>query len=231
MVENAEAATQRTSRNDAIASRRRRATAVKVAADLGSAPDLDQVLATAVLGLEVLFDGKAGIRVPTASQDGVITSAGEVLLSELPEPSRTALTEARVPPTEKALQDSGQPRNGILLGSLEADRGCLAWIQLATPRTIPIDELIVGDLLVHAIDLAVDRTIAASTFAERQAHLQRALVSHRAIGQAIGVLVERHRLTPEEAFARLRDASQARNLKLRDIAARIVETGQEPEDA
>lgn len=231
MVESTEAAVHRTSRNDAIASRTRRATAVKVAADLGTAPDLDQVLATAVLGLEVLFDGKASLRVPTASQDAVVTSAGEVLLSDLPEPSRTALTEARVPPMEKSLQDSGQARNGILLGSLEADRGCLVWIQLAIPRTIPIDELIVGDLLVHAIDLAVDRTIAASTFAERQAHLQRALVSHRAIGQAIGVLVERHRLTPEEAFARLRDASQARNLKLRDIAARIVETGQEPEDA
>ena len=47
----------------------------------------------------------------------------------------------------------------------------------------------------------------------------------------MGILVERHRLLPGQAFDRLKEASQNRNLKLRDVAARVIQTGAEPEDA
>ena len=56
-------------------------------------------------------------------------------------------------------------------------------------------------------------------------HLQRALVSSRQIGMAMGILMERHRLTQEQAFERLRDLSQRRNVKLRDVADQIIYTG------
>ena len=58
-------------------------------------------------------------------------------------------------------------------------------------------------------------------------NLQAAVESHRRIGQAIGILVERHRLTPRDAFARLSKRSQDTNVKVRDLAARLVETGLE----
>jgi hypothetical protein len=44
-------------------------------------------------------------------------------------------------------------------------------------------------------------------------------------------LVARHRLVPGQAFDRLRSASQNRNLKLREVARRVIETGLEPEEA
>jgi AmiR/NasT family two-component response regulator len=55
--------------------------------------------------------------------------------------------------------------------------------------------------------------------------LQRGLVSSRQIGMAMGILMERHRLTPEQAFDHLRDLSQRRNVKLRDIAEQLIYTG------
>jgi GAF domain-containing protein len=57
------------------------------------------------------------------------------------------------------------------------------------------------------------------------AQLQTALDSRTVIGQATGVLMERFDLAPDAAFGVLRRLSQARNVKLRDIAAQVVETG------
>lgn len=56
--------------------------------------------------------------------------------------------------------------------------------------------------------------------------LQDALHSRATIDQAVGVLVERERLSPEQAFEMLRTASQRLNVKIRDIAHQIVETAQ-----
>lgn len=64
-----------------------------------------------------------------------------------------------------------------------------------------------------------------------KSHFTKALESHRLVGQAVGILIERHRITPAEAFIRLRSASQQRNIKLREIAARVIETGADPDHA
>ncbi|GAA0252560.1 GAF and ANTAR domain-containing protein [Cryptosporangium japonicum] len=52
--------------------------------------------------------------------------------------------------------------------------------------------------------------------------LREALTSRATIDQAIGILIARQRISPEEAFALLRRASQNSNLKLRDVAAALV---------
>jgi AmiR/NasT family two-component response regulator len=56
-------------------------------------------------------------------------------------------------------------------------------------------------------------------------HLEQAVVSNRRIGMAMGILMERHRLTEEQAFDRLRDRSQRSNVKLRDLAEQVIYTG------
>jgi hypothetical protein len=61
-------------------------------------------------------------------------------------------------------------------------------------------------------------------------HLEGALASRSVIGQAQGILIERQRLTPDEAFIALTRASQQLNLKLRDIAQYVVDTGEVPEN-
>ena len=65
---------------------------------------------------------------------------------------------------------------------------------------------------------------------ERRAeNLHAALSSRETIGEAIGILMERERITATQAFDILRRASQHLNIKLRQVAEDLVETGVEPE--
>jgi AmiR/NasT family two-component response regulator len=57
-----------------------------------------------------------------------------------------------------------------------------------------------------------------------------ALESNREIGVAVGILMATHLLTAEQAFNRLRDVSQRRHRKLRDIAQHVVSTGELPSE-
>src|SRR3954451_20482504 len=57
-------------------------------------------------------------------------------------------------------------------------------------------------------------------------NLQAALDSRAVIDQAKGILMERHRLTADQAFHLLARASMSTNRKLRDIADHLVRTGE-----
>jgi GAF domain-containing protein len=73
-------------------------------------------------------------------------------------------------------------------------------------------------------------TFAALALAEAQRaeQLQEALGNRDVIGQAKGILMERHGVTADAAFGVLSRISQAENLKLAEIARGLVETGQLP---
>ena len=58
--------------------------------------------------------------------------------------------------------------------------------------------------------------------------LQQALASRDVIGQAKGIIMERERVTADQAFEILRKASQHRNVKLREVAEQVASTGQVP---
>src|SRR5690242_19492897 len=60
---------------------------------------------------------------------------------------------------------------------------------------------------------------------ERIGHLETALATNRRIGIAIGIVMVRHQLTDEQALELLREQSQVRNKKLRDLAEEVVYTG------
>jgi GAF domain-containing protein len=68
--------------------------------------------------------------------------------------------------------------------------------------------------------LAVGMRIAEQSV--ENANLRTALTSRSVIDQAIGVLMAQQLCTEQQAFALLRQASQGRNVKLRDVAAQIV---------
>ena len=59
-------------------------------------------------------------------------------------------------------------------------------------------------------------------------NLQAALESRAVIDQAKGVLMERHKLTADQAFQLLAQASMNANRKVRDIADHLVSTGELP---
>jgi GAF domain-containing protein len=58
--------------------------------------------------------------------------------------------------------------------------------------------------------------------------LQIAMASRSVIDQAKGVLIERFKLTPDQAFRVLAAVSMATNTKLREVADRLVSTGELP---
>lgn len=64
--------------------------------------------------------------------------------------------------------------------------------------------------------------------ARLEAQLRAAVDSRAGIGQAMGILMERHRVTPEQAFEMLKVASQNLNIRLRDLAEQVVLTGLDP---
>jgi hypothetical protein len=75
---------------------------------------------------------------------------------------------------------------------------------------------------------------AAEAYSDARAQaegLQIALESRDVIGQAKGILMAREQITADEAFEILRTTSQHLNVKLREIAERVAETGALPEAA
>jgi AmiR/NasT family two-component response regulator len=55
--------------------------------------------------------------------------------------------------------------------------------------------------------------------------MRRAMASRAVLEQAKGILMERYKITPEQAFTLLTHASQRSNVKLRDIADELATTG------
>jgi AmiR/NasT family two-component response regulator len=61
---------------------------------------------------------------------------------------------------------------------------------------------------------------------ERAGHLQAALDSRAVIDQAKGILMERFKMTADQAFQALARISMESNTKVREVAQRIVDTGE-----
>ncbi|MFE1292562.1 GAF and ANTAR domain-containing protein [Streptomyces sp. NPDC058751] len=75
--------------------------------------------------------------------------------------------------------------------------------------------------------LASHAAVALSSARTHQ-QLGHALETRHEIGEAMGILMERHGLGEQDAFAVLKKASQDHNIKLREIARKVCETGERP---
>lgn len=102
---------------------------------------------------------------------------------------------------------------GILLYTDRQDFGALN-LYSRRPGAFTKDFETAGWLLAShaAVALASTQTID---------QLEHAMESRHAIGEAMGILRERHHLSEDEAFAVLRRLSQHHNVKLRDIAQQV----------
>ena len=78
-------------------------------------------------------------------------------------------------------------------------------------------------------DVLAAHAVIALAGARQRSQLSAALGRRDVIGQAKGILMERYRLTPDEAFAMLSQISQDTNTKLHDVADRLSRTGGLPE--
>lgn len=125
-------------------------------------------------------------------------------------------TDARWPTWGPAVAEAEGVRSIVAIQLLSADRvhGALNLFSL-TPDAFPDESVAAASVLgVHA-GIAVrtcllDRDLAA------------AVTSRRLIGQAQGLLMERFGLDTESSFALLNRMSQTSNVKLQEVARRLV---------
>jgi GAF domain-containing protein len=79
----------------------------------------------------------------------------------------------------------------------------------------------------HVAELFASHAAIALHQAREVEHLNQALESRKVIGQALGIVMERYALDENHAFAFLLRASSTSNIKLRDIAAQLVQDTQQ----
>ncbi|MGX5657307.1 GAF and ANTAR domain-containing protein [Geodermatophilus nigrescens] len=112
-------------------------------------------------------------------------------------------------------------------GALPASGGLNVYLQ----APVAADEALRAraELLARHGAVRVADSHRFARLSEQAVNLQQALDSRAVIDQAKGILVERFRLTPEQAFAALARVSNRTNTKLREVAERLVDTGEFPE--
>lgn len=103
-----------------------------------------------------------------------------------------------------------------------------------------IDRIRLGSLSLYSAHgpLGTEERLLAQLFsayaavaladAQRLSNLRRAAHNRDLIGQAKGILIERHKLTPDQAFQVLSTASQRTNQTLLVTAVALIETGELP---
>jgi len=111
----------------------------------------------------------------------------------------------------------------MLAFQLYNSRASLGALNLYSKHTNAFDDDALGVGLVFASHAAV-----ALTGAQIEENLQRAVQTRNLIGQAQGILMERFALSADKAFELLRRVSQQQNVKLRDVAMRLVTTRATP---
>jgi GAF domain-containing protein len=87
------------------------------------------------------------------------------------------------------------------------------------------------DEALDVIRLLATHAAVALASARKINQLSHAVATRDVIGQAKGILMERHKVTADEAFNLLVQASQHSHLKLREVAERLTETGRTPGQA
>jgi GAF domain-containing protein len=105
--------------------------------------------------------------------------------------------------------------------SLEGE-GTLGGLNLYSTTSEDLDPEAVGvaELFAAQAAIALGRVMSIAT-------LNEALQSRKVIGQAVGILMERYRMSEARAFQFLARASQTSDLKIQDLAQELVDTADE----
>jgi GAF domain-containing protein len=118
------------------------------------------------------------------------------------------------------------PIRAALGFALRLENTSLGAVAMYAPRA----GFFTADCIELAAVYADHASIALARVSDRMAadNLRAALQTNREIAMAIGIIMNAHRLTKDQAFDLLRVASQHRHRKLHDLAAEVVLTGQLP---
>lgn len=151
----------------------------------------------------------------------------DAVLEDLVFNARDLRTDARWAPFGKqAYAETGVVSMLSFRLFMELDADVVAGLNMYStePDAFDDDSESVGALMATHGALAM----AHATAREKASNLTVALKTSREIGIAMGVLMNRHRISRDEAFDLLRIASQHTHRKLALVAADVAETGQLP---
>jgi GAF domain-containing protein len=196
-----------------------------------------QLAVTAIPGVEQasISEGRDG-RFRTLASSGEIATVGDRIQYELGRgPCVDAMIEDTMFATGDIVADTRWPE---FAERVHAETGTNSMMSLRLfmegDKRIAGLNLYSTQLDAFNADAAIIATVLATHTAsaliaaaarERAENLNRALISNRRIGMAMGVLMSSHKLTEDDAFALLRIVSQNSNRKLGDVAEDVVTTG------
>ena len=212
----------------------------QAARTIGSQPSLDETLQAIVETAQRSLSEFNEVGISTTDADGTITTraaTGQVvwdldsLQYELGEgPCVDAIRGQPLVSVPSIRHDQRWPRfveRAVKQHGLRSQLAVRLWLD---------DEGAVGGLNIYSTgsdevpeeDIRLAELFAAHAavaFGKAQTidHLTRALESRKVIGQALGLVMAEYGIDEDAAFAFLRRASSHSNVKLRDVAARIVE--------
>jgi GAF domain-containing protein len=86
-------------------------------------------------------------------------------------------------------------------------------------------DVAIGEEVAAFVAIAVANAEASARATDDVQNMRRAMESRSVIEQAKGILMERYKITSEQAFTLLTHASQRSNVKLRDVAEELTSTG------
>jgi hypothetical protein len=211
----------------------------------GIAPTVDEAVAHALTSVPcdwavvaVTYHGaERPPRFYTASDRQLLEVVTEIAVAAPSSPGRLALAEGGVVHVPDLATEprfgsypeqmvARTPVRSVLASALQLRHEVLGVMTLysAQADTFDVEARARAALVADYTAIAVEGALVE----ERADNLEAALSNSRVIGTAIGVLVERHRITPAEAFERLRAASQNANRKLAVVAEELVRTGAMP---
>lgn len=128
-------------------------------------------------------------------------------------------TETRWPAFTRRAEALGV--SSMLCVPLWVDAFCLGTLSLYSTRAAAFDDHDVRLTRLYATHAALSLADA-----QRASQLSTALHNRDVIGQARGLLIERYRVTSDQAFQRLSRASPLADVKLPAVACHLIETGE-----
>jgi GAF domain-containing protein len=187
---------------------------------------VDTVPATAYAGLTVISGRQLS---PIVTTHEVVTIIDGAQQETGEGPALTSLRERRTVRVDDIAADPRWPRFGAR--AAQAGVRSLLAIRLSVHRN-ELGVLTLYSRTQHAFDDDAEQTAVlfaahaavALAGAQHDQHMAAAMTARDDIGQAKGILMERHRLTADQAFAVLVRTSQDTNTKLVDVVRVLLQT-------
>ncbi|HET9168797.1 MAG TPA: GAF and ANTAR domain-containing protein [Actinospica sp.] len=160
------------------------------------------------------------VQTPAVSDDGLL-DRDAILAAVHEEPCVRVASDGRTVLVEDLAQESGV--RSMIVCALRLGSGVRGVLVLLSrkPGAFEAAETEVAEIYAAHASAA----LAAARSADS---LREAVRTRQVIGEATGILMERHRIDDGRAFELLVRASQNLNVKLKAVAERVVHTGQEP---